>query len=213
MSIFRRRREKQLIRAAEDGRVDLVDKLLQAGGNPNAESDDGFTVLMWAAARGHIEVIKTLLESVPSPMLGLEKGERQRILPCRKVTILLQHCFKNVAHWPVPKKVRSQDTTRPDAEPLLLLGITEIRRLGEGQNNDLFAGDGADVMVQAQHLDTGDLLDHRFQDRAGRFDQMGSHLLEQVSPLLGGKPPDPWPCRPAGPNGRACCLGSPGRDR
>ncbi len=78
----------------------------------NAESDDGFTVLMWAAARGHIEVFKTLLESVPSPMLGLEKGERQRILPCRKVTILLQHCFKNVAHWPVPKKVRSQDTTR-----------------------------------------------------------------------------------------------------
>ena len=42
-------------------------------------------------------------------------------------------------------------------------------------------------MVQGQHLDAGDLLDHRFHDRPGRFDQMGPHLLEQVPPLLGRK--------------------------
>ena len=47
--------------------------------------------------------------------------------------------------------------------------------------------DGADVVVQGQHLDAGDLLDHRFHDRPGRFDQMGPHLLEQVPPLLGRK--------------------------
>ena len=42
-------------------------------------------------------------------------------------------------------------------------------------------------MVQAQHLDAGDLLDHRFEERTGRFDQMGAHLLEQVPSLLGRK--------------------------
>ena len=32
---------------------------------------------------------------------------------------------------------------------LILLGLTEIRRLGQGEQNDLLAGDGADVVVQA----------------------------------------------------------------
>ena len=45
-------------------------------------------------------------------------------------------------------------------------------------------------MVQRQHLDAGDLLDHRFHDRTGRFDQMGPHLLQQVPSLLGRKRPD-----------------------
>jgi len=74
MSIFPRRREKQLIRAAEDGQLALVEELLQAGGNPNAKSDDEFTVLMWAAARGHIEVIKSLLESGAEPNARTRKG-------------------------------------------------------------------------------------------------------------------------------------------
>ena len=60
-------------------------------------------------------------------------------------------------------------------------------RLGKGEENDLLAGYGADIVVQGQHLDAGDLLDHRFHDRTGRFDQMGPHLLEQVPPFLGRK--------------------------
>ena len=39
-------------------------------------------------------------------------------------------------------------------------------------------------MVQAQRLDAGDLLDHRFHERPGRFDEMGPHLFEQVPPLV-----------------------------
>ena len=42
-------------------------------------------------------------------------------------------------------------------------------------------------MVQGQHLDAGDFVDHRFEDRAGRFDQMGAYLLDQVPPFLGRK--------------------------
>ena len=69
---------------------------------------------------------------------------------------------------------------------LFLFAFAEIRRLGQGQENDLLAGDGADVMVQGQHLDAGDLVDHRFEDRTGRFDQMGAHLLEQALPFSAG---------------------------
>ncbi len=61
--------------------------------------------------------------------------------------------------------------------PLFLLRVAENWRLGKGKENNLLAGYGADVMVQAQDLDAGDLLDHRFHDRTGRFDQMGPHLL------------------------------------
>ena len=42
-------------------------------------------------------------------------------------------------------------------------------------------------MVHGQYLDAGGLLDHRFQDRPGRFDQMSPHLFQQVSTLIGRK--------------------------
>ena len=74
MSCFPRRREKGLIRAAEDGRLDLVRNLLQGGANPNAKSDGDVTALMWAAARGHVEVVKVLLESGAEPNARTRKG-------------------------------------------------------------------------------------------------------------------------------------------
>jgi ankyrin repeat protein len=74
MWCFTRRREKGLIRAAEEGRLDLVRNLLQAGASPNAKSDGDFTVLMWAAARGHVEVVKVLLESGAEPNARTRKG-------------------------------------------------------------------------------------------------------------------------------------------
>ena len=40
-------------------------------------------------------------------------------------------------------------------------------------------------MVQAQHLDARDFLDHCFHDRPRGFDQMRSYLFEQVPALLG----------------------------
>lgn len=60
---FSRKRGKRLIRAAEDGDLELVRTLLEAGANPNATNDGNFTALICAAARGHVRVVKTLLES------------------------------------------------------------------------------------------------------------------------------------------------------
>ena len=74
MSYFPQRREKGLIRAAEDGRLDLVRNLLEAGANPNAKSDGDVTVLIWAAARGHVEVVKVLLQSGAEPNARTRKG-------------------------------------------------------------------------------------------------------------------------------------------
>ena len=45
-------------------------------------------------------------------------------------------------------------------------------------------GDRADLMVQAQNLDGGDLLDHRLLDWARCFDQVSPHLLEPFPPSL-----------------------------
>jgi hypothetical protein len=65
--------------------------------------------------------------------------------------------------------------------------FTALRRPGEGEENHLLTGDGADVMVHGHNLDAGDLRDHRLQDWTGRFNQMAPYLLQQVSPLFGGK--------------------------
>src|SRR3954454_16915606 len=69
------------------------------------------------------------------------------------------------------------------ALPLSFPGFAAIGRLCQAEENELFAGQGADVVVQAGDLDAGDLLDHAFQDRPGRLDELGPHLLEQVAAL------------------------------
>jgi hypothetical protein len=65
--------------------------------------------------------------------------------------------------------------------------FTEIRRPSEGEENDLLAGYGANVMVRGYDLDAGDLLDHRLHDWTGRFNQMAPYLLQQVPPPFGWK--------------------------
>lgn len=59
--------------------------------------------------------------------------------------------------------------------------------MGEGEENDLLASYGADVVVHGHDLDAGDLLDHRLHNWPGRFNQMAPYLLHQVPPLFGGK--------------------------
>jgi hypothetical protein len=70
-------------------------------------------------------------------------------------------------------------------DPLPLPYLADGHWPGEGEQYDFLTRGGADVVVQAQDFDAGDVLDHRFQERPRRLEQMGPHLLEQVSSLLG----------------------------
>src|SRR5690349_11593933 len=54
------------------------------------------------------------------------------------------------------------DVKKPNPECLLLLNSAEIGRLAQGEEHDLLAGVGADVVVQTQDFDAGDFLDHGF---------------------------------------------------
>ena len=68
---------------------------------------------------------------------------------------------------------------------LCSLRLAERGWLGQRQDNERFAGHGADVVMKTHNLDSGDLLDHPLYERFRIFDQMRSYLLEQIPPLLG----------------------------
>ena len=96
-----------------------------------------------------------------------------------------------VARWQGPERpqddisILAVEISVHDSGVRPLLGFADLRRVNQGEEHDLFAGHGADVMVQAEHFDAGDLLDHRLHQRPRRFEEMGPDLLEQVPPLLG----------------------------
>lgn len=52
---------RKLIQATKRGDLKKVIRLLQEGHNANEEDQDGNTPLMFAAATGHLEILKTLL--------------------------------------------------------------------------------------------------------------------------------------------------------
>ena len=72
----------------------------------------------------------------------------------------------------------------------LSLRVATKGRLGQRKEHHFFAGCRADVVVQAHDGDARDLLNHFFHDRPGRFDQVHSHLLEQIPSLVGGERSD-----------------------
>jgi ankyrin repeat protein len=50
-----------LLKAAQDGDIDGAKAALEKGANPNVLNDD-WTPLLLAAAKGHVGVVKTLIE-------------------------------------------------------------------------------------------------------------------------------------------------------
>ena len=81
----------------------------------------------------------------------------------------------------------AQQSLAAVSSSLVFSSFAERRGLRKGKEHHLFSGNGTNVVMHAQDLDAGDLLDHGFHERAGGFDQVGAHLLEQVSALFGGK--------------------------
>ncbi len=56
--------------------------------------------------------------------------------------------------------------------------------LGERKNHDLFASKSADVVVQTEGFDAGDVLNQCIQCRSCYFDKLRPNLLQQVAPFL-----------------------------
>ena len=55
-------KDVQLIQAAKDGNLPVVQALLEKGDNVNADDGHGITALMVASWNGHTEIVKSLLE-------------------------------------------------------------------------------------------------------------------------------------------------------
>ena len=68
-----------------------------------------------------------------------------------------------------------------------MLGLSVFCCLDQGEEQDLFSGHGAEIVVQAQHLDARNFPNRCCHNRPRRFDQMRPYLLEQVPPLLVGE--------------------------
>ena len=58
---FQKMFDLQLIKEANEGNVSKVAELLSLGANVNASLDNGFTPLIIAALKGHLDVCKLLL--------------------------------------------------------------------------------------------------------------------------------------------------------
>ena len=61
---------------------------------------------------------------------------------------------------------------------LFLLGFAAARRIGQREDDDLLGRYGADIVVQADHFDSSDVIDHGFHQRPRRFDQLRPDLFE-----------------------------------
>ena len=53
---------RQLLVAAENGRIEEIKVLLEAGADVNAKDIGGWSALQWASAMGHVETARLLLD-------------------------------------------------------------------------------------------------------------------------------------------------------
>jgi uncharacterized protein len=76
-------RDMQLIRAAEKGRTQEIDRLIKAGADVNARDGEGWTPYLAASSMGHLDAMRILRASgamtIP-PELVPEKLAHRRLL-------------------------------------------------------------------------------------------------------------------------------------
>ena len=81
----------------------------------------------------------------------------------------------------IPLSVRNESPQDPRMKPTSLKSWSFRDR----ENDQLFAGHGADVVVHADDFHAHGFVDQRFQHRAGQFEQLLTGLLDQVAALFG----------------------------
>lgn len=72
------KKAQRLASAASEGQVDLVDKLIAEGANPNAVGEHGITVLGWLLYRPNITGLKRLLKHGADPNVIWTKWDESR---------------------------------------------------------------------------------------------------------------------------------------
>ena len=70
----------ELLGRIEEGDAASVKVLLEAGADPNASDDSGWTALMEAAYGGHAECVRLLLEAGAAPDIQNEEGKTALML-------------------------------------------------------------------------------------------------------------------------------------
>jgi ankyrin repeat protein len=73
-----------LIVAAEMGRFDVVEFLIESGANPNACNDHNYTALHWAAFHGHQGIVELLLKNGADPNIKDSTGSTPLVLAISK---------------------------------------------------------------------------------------------------------------------------------
>lgn len=73
---------------------------------------------------------------------------------------------------------------RRESEIVLLPHGAKRRGLFQGEDHQLFAGDRADVVMQADDLNTGGREDQSFQACSGGFHEVGSNLFQKIPPFF-----------------------------
>ena len=63
-----------LIDAAKKNDLALLEKLLKAGANPDAQDEHGMTALMWATLKSYAEAARLLLKSGADPNIHAADG-------------------------------------------------------------------------------------------------------------------------------------------
>jgi hypothetical protein len=74
---------------------------------------------------------------------------------------------------------------KQSSDALSSLRFAGHRRFSQCKEYDLFAGDGADVVVHADDLDAGDFPDQLLHERSSCLEKMFAYLLEQIAPFFG----------------------------
>eukprot|EP00397_Hematodinium_sp_SG-2012_P016628 GEMP01016973.1.p1 GENE.GEMP01016973.1~~GEMP01016973.1.p1 ORF type:complete len:543 (+),score=91.48 GEMP01016973.1:86-1714(+) len=108
--------------AARYGHAQIVDLLLGAGVNPDAQDDKGKTSVFWAAYRGHIQALCTLLNARAEVDLPDNEGNTPLMWACRlgkheAAKVLIEygadpnyHCPKEHARGPLTWAIQYGDT-------------------------------------------------------------------------------------------------------